>query len=172
MRILEKAPGFTAPAAAGQGEVREVSLARLAGRWVVIFFYPRDFTAVCPTEVLEFSKRAGEFRAVGAEVLGVSVDPVERHQEWIAQKLGPIQIPLVADPTRAISRAFGALLEAEGVATRATFIVDPAGVVQYACWHNTRVGRSVSETLRVLEALQTDEKVPAEWRPGRETLGK
>jgi alkyl hydroperoxide reductase subunit AhpC len=170
--ILQRAPGFKAPAAEGRGEVREVSLAALAGRWVVLLFYPRDFTAVCPTEVREFSRRVREFRDLGAEVLGASVDPVERHQEWISRQLGEVAFPLLADPSKEIARSYGALLEPEGVAARATFIVDPAGVIQYACFHNLSVGRSVSETLRVLEALQTGDRSPAEWRPGERTLGR
>jgi alkyl hydroperoxide reductase subunit AhpC len=169
--ILQRAPDFKASAAAGTGEVREVSLAALRGRWVVVFFYPRDFTAVCPTELRELSKRMREFRELGAEILAVSVDTVERHLEWIAGPLGPVALPLVADPSKGIARAWGVLLEQEGVAARATFVVDPGGIVQYACVHNLAVGRSISELLRVLEALRTGERSPAEWRPGDRTLG-
>ncbi len=173
-RILEPAPDFKAPAATGPGpaDVRDVSLADYAGRWLVLFFYPRDFTKVCPTEVLEFSKRAREFEGLDASLLGASVDDLETHHRWIAEVLGRIAYPLLADPTRTVSRAWGALLEREGVAARATFIVDPAGVVQYAAFHNLAVGRSPSETLRVLEALRTGAKSPAEWRRGEPTLGR
>ncbi len=171
-RILERAPEFKAAAVTGTGEEVQVSLAALAGRWVVLFFYPRDFTKVCPTEIQEFSKRAGEFRALGAEVIGASVDSVESHRRWIQGSLGPVAIPLAADPTRALARAWGALLEREGVATRATFVVDPGGTIRYASFHDLATGRSVSETLRVLEALQTGEASPAEWRPGAPTLGR
>ncbi len=170
--LLQPAPPFRAEAVSGAGEVRPLALADLRGRWVVLFFYPRDFTAVCPTEIREFSQRAPEFRALGAEVVGCSVDGVESHRAWIADGLGPVSIPLLADPDRAIARSYGALLEPEGVATRATFLVDPAGVVQYAAFHNLAVGRSVSETLRVLEALVRGERTPAEWRPGEPTLGR
>jgi peroxiredoxin 2/4 len=173
-RILDPAPDFKAPAATGPGpaDVREVSLGDYAGRWLVLFFYPRDFTSVCPTEVLEFSKRASEFEGLEAALLGASVDDVETHRRWIAEAIGRIAYPLLADPTRAVCRAWGALLEREGVATRATFIVDPEGVVQYAAFHNLAVGRSPSETLRVLEALRTGGKSPAEWRRGEPTLGR
>ncbi len=140
---------------------------------MVLFFYPLDFTAVCPTEVIEFSKRAGEFRALGAQVLGCSVDSAFAHRAWIERDLGgEIAFPLLSDVTRAIARSYGALLEAQGYATRATYVVDRDGVVQYAAYHNTRVGRSVSETLRVLEALTTGEQCPAEWRRGERTLGR
>jgi peroxiredoxin 2/4 len=172
VRVLEKAPEFRAPAVSGKGEMGEISLADLRGRWVVLFFYPKDFTTVCPTEIREFSKRAGEFRALGAQVLGCSVDTAESHQSWIEKDLGEIAIPLLADPGKDISRIYGALLEEAGVATRATYLVDPEGVVQYACYHNRRVGRSVSETLRVLEALQTGEKTPSDWERGGRTLGR
>jgi alkyl hydroperoxide reductase subunit AhpC len=173
-RILEPAPHFRALAATGPAErdVREVALSDYAGRFLVLFFYPRDFTTVCPTEVTEFSRRAGEFAATGAELLGASVDDVETHRRWIAEKLGPIAFPLLADPGGEIARRYGALLEERGLATRATFVVDPAGIVQYAAFHNLAVGRSPSETLRVLEALRTGERSPAEWRRGEPTLGR
>jgi len=172
--ILGPAPDFTAIAALGPGEadVRDVSLGDYAGRWLVLFFYPRDFTPVCPTEVKELSRRARELSDLRAEILGVSVDDVATHRRWIAEVLGPIAFPLAADPSRAMSRAYAALLDGEGVATRATFIVDPAGVIQYAAFHNLEVGRSPSEILRVLEALRTHERVPAEWRRGDPTLGR
>jgi alkyl hydroperoxide reductase subunit AhpC len=170
--VLEKAPDFTAPAAAGKGEFVEISLASHRGKWVVLFFYPLDFTFVCPTEILEFSKRAREFEALGAQVLGCSVDSQYSHRAWIENGLGELRIPLVADITKRIARDYGALIEDEGIATRATFIIDPEGIVQYACYHNTATGRSVSETLRVLEALRTGEKCPVEWHPGARTLGR
>lgn len=172
VRLLEPAPDFTAAAVQGAGEPGEVRLSSLRGRWVVLLFYPRDFTPVCPTEVVELSKRMPEFRALSAEALAISVDDAATHRRWIAEVLGPVALPLVADPDRAISRAYGALLEAEGVSARATFLVDPQGVVQYAAFHNLRVGRSISEILRVLEALRTGERAPAEWRPGQATLGR
>ena len=170
--ILDRAPDFKARAVRGAGELVEVSRAGFAGRWLVVLFYPRDFTAVCPTEVLELSRRASELEALGASAVAISIDDVDTHRRWIAERLGPVAIPLVADPEREISRAWGALLEREGVAARATFVVDPAGVVRYAAWHDLAVGRSISEILRVLEALQTGENSPAEWRHGEPTLGR
>ena len=172
VHLLEPAPGFAAPAAQGAGDVLEVRLESLRGRWVVLFFYPRDFTTVCPTEITELSKRMPELRALGAEALALSVDDVATHRRWIAEVLGPVAVPLVADPGRAIARAYGALLEAEGVAARATYLVDPSGLVRYAAFHPLEVGRSISEILRVLEALRTGEQAPAEWRPGQPTLGR
>jgi peroxiredoxin (alkyl hydroperoxide reductase subunit C) len=170
--ILDRAPDFKARAVRGAGERVEVSRAGYAGRWLVVFFYPRDFTAVCPTEVLELSRRSRELEALGASAVAISVDDLDTHRRWIAEKLGPIAIPLAEDPTREISRAWGALLEREGVAARATFVVDPGGVVRYAAWHDLPVGRSISEILRVIEALQTGENSPAEWTSGQPTLGR
>lgn len=169
-RILERAPALEAAAVTGAGEDAAVSLAALRGRWAVIFFYPRDFSVVCPTELRELSKRVAEFRAIAAEPVAVSVDDVETHRRWIRGPLGPVAIPLAADPSREIARAWGVLRDDAGVAERATFVVDPAGAVRYAAYHDPSVGRSVSETLRVLEALQTGAPSPAEWRPGDRTL--
>lgn len=170
--VLQSAPDFRAPAVLGSGEIREIGLSDFAGKWVVLFFYPLDFTVVCPTEILEFSKRMGEFDALETKVLGCSVDSHHAHKAWIEKGLGEIRFPLVSDMTKSIARSYGALLEDKGFATRATYIIDPKGVVQYASYHNTAVGRSVSEILRVLEALQTGEKCPADWRPGSRTLGR
>jgi len=170
--VLKKAPEFRAPAVVGKGEFRDVALADHRGKWVVLFFYPLDFTQVCPTEIREFSKRIDEFRALGAQVIGASVDSKFSHKAWIDGELGEIAYPLVADFGKDISRSYEALLEPQGFATRATFIIDPEGVIQYASYHNIGIGRSVSEVLRVLEALQTGEKCPADWRKGQKTLGK
>ena len=172
VRVYEQAPGFTAKAASGTGDISEVKLSDYRGKWVVLFFYPLDFTFVCPTEILEFSRRSGEFAKLGTQVLGCSVDSEYSHRAWIEHGLGELAIPLVSDITKEIARSYGALIEAKGIATRATFIIDPQGVVQYASFNNTAVGRSVSETLRVLEALQTGEKCPVEWRTGAKTLGR
>jgi alkyl hydroperoxide reductase subunit AhpC len=174
MRMIRppaRAPDFSAAAAGGDGLRRQVRLAELRGRWVVLLFYPRDFTTVCPTEVRELSKRMPELRALGAEALALSVDEVETHQRWIAEVLGPLAMPLVADPDGAVARAYGALLEPEGVASRATFVVDPEGLVRYAAFHDLQVGRSISEIIRVVEALRTGRMAPAEWRAGEPTLG-
>jgi peroxiredoxin 2/4 len=159
-KLLEPAPVFRARAVMPDGSVRELSPADFAGRWLVLAFYSRDFTDICPTEVKELSKRAPELSALGASVMALSVDDVDTHRRWIAEKLGPVAVPLAADPTREISRAYGALLEREGFAARATFIIDPAGVVRHASYGDPAVARSVSEILRVLEALRERERRP------------
>lgn len=172
MNLLEKAPRFKATSVVRKGEFEPFDLAEYEGSWVALCFYPADFTTVCPTELLELSRRAKEFAALNTEIVGLSTDSKHSHRAWIAMDLGELAYPLVADPKKEIARAYGALLEAEGVAARATFLIDPAGVVQYASFHPPAVGRSVSEILRVLEGLQTGEHTPADWRPGRPTLGK
>jgi alkyl hydroperoxide reductase subunit AhpC len=169
LSILDLAPDFKASGVRGRGEPVEASLAALRGGWVVLFFYPRDFTRVCPTELRELGKRRGELLA---EVLAVSVDDVETHRRWIVEVLGELSFPLLADPGGAVARAYGALLEGDGVAARATFAIDPQGVIQYAAANNRKVGRSISELVRVLEALQTGDAVPVGWQPGQPTLGR
>jgi peroxiredoxin (alkyl hydroperoxide reductase subunit C) len=140
-----------------------------------MFFYPLDFTFVCPTEIVAFSDANERFRAAGAEVLGVSIDSQFVHRAWIKTPrnqngLGELQFPLAADLTKSVSRDYGVLLEDKGIALRGLFIIDPKGMVQYAVTHNLNVGRSVDETLRVLQAFQTGELCPANWKPGSSTL--
>lgn len=170
--LLEKAPRFKATAVVRKGEFEPFDLADCEGSWVVLAFYPADFTAVCPTELLELSRRAKEFAALNAEIVGISTDSKHAHRAWIAMDLGELAFPLLADPKKEVARAYGALLEQEGVAARATFIVDPAGVLQFASFHPPAVGRSVSEILRVLEGLQAGAPVPADWSPGKPTLAR
>jgi peroxiredoxin (alkyl hydroperoxide reductase subunit C) len=169
LSVLDLAPDFEAGGVGGRGEPLEVRLADRRGAWVVLFFYPRDFTPVCPTEVRELGKRRAE---LGAETYAMSVDDAGTHRRWIAEVLGEAGVPLLADPGGAIARAYGVLLEREGVAARATFAIDPGGVIQYAAVHNLNVGRSISELVRVLEALRHGEAVPAGWQPGQPTLGR
>jgi len=172
LMVGQKAPEFTLKAAVGKGEFKDVALTDYRGKWVVLFFYPLDFTFVCPTEILEFSKREKEFKEQNAVVLGCSVDSEHSHKAWITGSLGTLTYPLLSDLKRDVSRRYGALIEEAGHTTRATFIIDPEGVMQYALYHNTNVGRSVGETLRVLEALQTGERCPVDWQKGEKTLGK
>jgi peroxiredoxin (alkyl hydroperoxide reductase subunit C) len=172
LMVGQKAPDFTLEAVVGKGDFKKVSLSEYRGKWVVLFFYPLDFTFVCPTEIVEFSKREAEFKKMNAVVLGCSVDSKFSHKAWINGDLGTLTFPLLADMTKEVSRRYGALIEDSGIATRATFIVDPEGGLQYALYHNTNVGRSVGETLRVLEACQTGERCPVEWKHGEKTLGK
>jgi peroxiredoxin 2/4 len=172
LMVGQKAPEFSLQAVVGKGDFQKVSLNQYKGKWVVLFFYPLDFTFVCPTEIQEFSKRDAEFKKLNAVVLGCSVDSEHSHKAWINSTLGQLNYPLLSDLNREVSRKYGALIEESGHTTRATFIIDAEGVLQYALYHNTNVGRSVGETVRVLEALQTGERCPVEWKKGEKTLGK
>lgn len=167
IQVLQKAPDFQTKAVVGKGDFVDVSLSDYRGKWLVLFFYPLDFTFVCPTEIQEFSNRHDEFKALNAEVLGGSVDSEHSHKAWINDGLGELKYPLFADLKKELSRKYGALLEDAGHSTRATFIIDPEGIVQYASYNSPNVGRSVGEVLRILQAAQTGERCPAEWKPGQ-----
>jgi peroxiredoxin (alkyl hydroperoxide reductase subunit C) len=175
-KVGSPAPDFTMASTKNMEKLDQpVKLSDYSGKWLVMFFYPLDFTFVCPTEIVAFSEANERFRAAGAEVLGVSIDSQFVHRAWIKTPrnqngLGELQFPLAADITKKVSRDYGVLLEDAGIALRGLFIIDPKGVVQYAVTHNLNVGRSVDETLRVLQALQTGERCPANWKPGTSTL--
>ena len=166
------APAFSADAYANGGFTR-CSLQQFLdeGKWVVLFFYPLDFTFVCPTEIQEFARRAEEFSAEGAQLLGVSVDSVHAHQAWSKGDLGEVGFPLLSDMRKDISAAYGVLHE-DGMSLRGTFLIDPEGIVRAATVHDLPLGRSVDETLRVLRAAKTGELCPVGWRKGEQTLGK
>jgi alkyl hydroperoxide reductase subunit AhpC len=153
----------------GQDFVR-VNLDEYKGKWLVLFFYPLDFTFVCPTEITGYSKRSEEFKALNAEILGVSVDSEHSHKAWINGDLGQLNFPLASDMTKKVSEDYGVLIEEEGIALRGLFIINPDGVLQYSVVHDLNVGRSVDETLRVLKALQTGGLCPLDWEDGEELL--
>lgn len=164
--IGHPAPLFNTRAIVDGGEAKNISLADYKGKWVVLFFYPLDFTFVCPTEITQFRDRLKDFKALGAEVLGCSVDSEHSHRRWIKDDLKDLGYPLLADLTRRISRDYGVLLEDVGYATRGTFIIDPEQKIQYVGIHNTNVGRDAGEILRVLNGLQSGELCQAGWKPG------
>jgi peroxiredoxin (alkyl hydroperoxide reductase subunit C) len=140
-------------------------------RWIVLFFYPRDFTFVCPTELAAFAELAADFAAEDADLVAVSTDSTWSHKAWFETHalLGDVNYPILADTTQELADAFG-VLTADGSALRGTFVIDPAGVVRHASITDQNVGRSPEETLRVLQALRTGELCPVRWRPGQETL--
>lgn len=164
--IGQPAPQFTAQAVVTGGDFKEITLSDYKGKFVVLFFYPLDFTFVCPTEITQFRDRLKDFKEVGAEVIGVSVDSVHSHKRWIETDLGELHYPLIGDITKQVSRDYGVLIAQEGIATRGTFIIDPEGVIQYMGIHNLDVGRDCNEILRVLQALKSGELCGAGWRPG------
>lgn len=174
-RLVGKAaPYFKLPAVKGDGsDFTEVKLDNYKGKWLVLFFYPLDFTFIWPTEITGFSRRQEEFNKSNAEILAVSCDSQYAHQAWIKQKeggLGKINFPIAADKTGEVSRSFGILMEEEGISLRGLYIIDPEGVIRYSVVHDLSIGRSVDETLRVLKALQTGGLCPIDWEIGGETL--
>jgi peroxiredoxin (alkyl hydroperoxide reductase subunit C) len=164
--IDQPAPQFSTDAVTDGGQVKKITLSDYKGKWVVLFFYPLDFTFVCPTEITQFRDSLKEFKAAGAEVLGCSVDSVHSHKRWLKDDLGDLGYPLLADLTKRLSRDYGVLLEEKGIATRGTFIIDPEQKIQYMGIHNTSVGRDAKEILRVLQGLQSGELCGAGWKKG------
>jgi peroxiredoxin 2/4 len=175
-KVGELAPGFALDALIGTEkgkEFRKVTLNEHRGKWVVLFFYPMDFTIVCPTEIKGFNQALGEFGKLNAVVLGASTDSKYSHLAWVQRgDLGALQFPLLSDLKKETAISYGCLDDKEGVALRALYIIDPDGVLQYQVVHNLDVGRSVDETLRVLEALQTGSLCPLGWKPGDKTIPK
>lgn len=177
--VGREGPDFEAIAVVDQ-DFQSLRLADYRGRYVILFFYPLDFTFVCPTEVVAFSDRYDEFQALDADLLGISVDSQYAHLAWIQTErklggVGDIRYPLVSDLTKAISAAYGVLDVEKGMALRGLFILDPGGVVQHATVNNLAFGRSVDDTLRSLKAIQhvqryRGEVCPADWQPGGATL--
>ncbi|GLI40046.1 thioredoxin peroxidase [Geobacter hydrogenophilus] len=169
-KVGEQAPPFTLDAVVDK-DFKKVSLGDYRGKWVVLFFYPADFTFVCPTEITGFNKAMDRFTELNAQLLGASVDSKYSHLAWIKRgDLGDLKYPLLADNKKEATARYGILDEKEGVALRGLFIIDPNGVLQYQVVNNLSVGRSVDETLRVLEALQTGELCPLGWKPGEKTI--
>ncbi|KAG2231211.1 hypothetical protein INT48_001213, partial [Thamnidium elegans] len=174
----KQAPAFTAPAVV-DGEFKDISLSDYKGKYVVFFWYPMDFTFVCPTEILAFSERIAEFEALDTAVIGASTDSEFSHLAWINTPrkqggLGEMKIPLLADKTKSIAKDYGVLIEEAGIALRGLFIIDPKGTVRQITINDLPVGRSVDEVLRLVEAFKfTDEHgevCPANWTAGAKTI--
>jgi len=176
-------PGQPAPDFRGQavinGEFKEIKLCDYKGKYLVLFFYPADFTFVCPTEIIAFSDRAEEFRQLGAEVVACSTDSLFSHLKWTeldrkSGGLGKMNIPLLADRTQDISRRYGVLKEDEGNAFRGLFLIDPKGNLRQITINDMPLGRSVDETLRLVQACQFTDKhgevCPVNWKPGQATI--
>lgn len=176
--VANKAPGFKAEAVLN-GEFTQVSLEQYSGQWKVLFFYPLDFTFVCPTEITAYADSAKKFKDLNCQLLAVSTDSKFSHLAWTKQDrkdggLGNITIPLLADFNKQISRDYGVLIEEAGVALRGLFIIDDKDIIQHATINNLPVGRNVEETLRLLEAFQFTAKhgevCPANWSKGKQTM--
>lgn len=176
--VTKAAPDFKAQAVLKDGSFAELTLSQFKGKYVVLFFYPLDFTFVCPTEIIAFSDRVKEFNDLGVEVIGVSVDSHFSHLAWRNQPrnqggIGPIDYALVADLNKQISRDYDVLLGDE-VALRGLFLIDKAGVVRHQVVNDLPLGRSVDEALRMVKALQFvethGEVCPANWNEGSRTI--
>ncbi len=171
VKVGEKAPMFVMDAYVN-GEIKKVDLNEYRGKWIVLFFYPLDFTFVCPTEISGFAKHSHDFESKNAVIISASTDSAFSHKAWFQRDLPEVKFPILADTAHQLSKAYGVLIDEKGIALRGTFIIDPDGVLKYQVVSDLGVGRSVTETLRVLEALQTGELCPIDWKPGMKTLGK
>lgn len=174
--VGKAAPDFVLPSTRDMSTLEQaVRLDEYRHRWLVLVFYPLDFTFVCPTELRAFSERYDDFVAEGADVLGVSVDSVFTHRAWMkAPKemggLGDLRFPLASDITHQVSKDYGVYLHDKGHSLRGTFLIDPKGILRSSVIHDTDVGRSVDDTLRTLEAFRTGGLCPANWRRGEPTI--
>jgi len=172
LTVGDHLPSFTLQAVTAGKEFQTLTHESFAGQWKVLFLWPMDFTFVCPTEIAAFGKRNGDFLDRDTQLLGASTDTHFVHLAWRNQHpdLQDLPFPMLADTKRELSAALGVLHRTEGVPLRATFVVDPEGVIRHVSVNDLSVGRSVEEVLRVLDALQTDELCPCNWQKGDATL--
>ncbi|WP_439597214.1 peroxiredoxin [Falsiroseomonas sp.] len=180
LTVGDKFPAFKLTAVKGGKEgllgpgksFTEITETTDAGKWKVVFFWPKDFTFICPTEIAAFGKLNGEFADRDTVLYGASTDSEFVHLNWRVynEDIRNLEIPMLADTKRELSEALGILDKAEGVPLRATFIVDPEGTIQWAAVNGLNVGRNPQEVLRVLDALQTDELCPCNWEKGKDVL--
>lgn len=175
-KVGQPAPDFNLPSTKNMETLAEnVKLSDYAGKWLILMFYPLDFTFVCPTELTAFSDRIEELNGVGAEVIGISTDSVHSHRAWIKTPrdqngVADLQYPLASDVGGKLSAKYNILVEESNIALRGLFIINPEGILQYAVVHDLNIGRSVDETLRVLQGLQTGGLCAADWTPGQANL--
>ena len=176
LSIGEKFPEFQVQACVSLDKGKEfqtIGSKDLKGKWSIVFFWPLDFTFVCPTEIAEFGKEAKAFKDREAQIFGVSADSHFVHLAWRQNHpdLKNLPFPMLADYKKELSEALGVLHPADKVPLRATFIVDPDGIIRWVSVNDLSVGRNVKEVLRTLDALQTDELCPCNWQKGQPTLG-
>ncbi|MEK7478989.1 MAG: peroxiredoxin [Patescibacteria group bacterium] len=169
VNIGEKTPEFSEITAYEAGKFRKISLADYRGKWLTLFFYPRDFTFVCPTEIREFAKFQNEFENCNCAILACSTDSEWSHKNWFERDLKEARYPILADTTQEVSRSYN-VLGRDGASQRGTFIIDPESILRWMVISDNSVGRSVKEIIRALKALQTGELCPVEWMPGEKTL--
>ena len=175
-KVGKPAPDFDLPSTKNMQTLAEnVKLSDYKGKWLILLFYPLDFTFVCPTELLHFSDRLEELQGIGAEVIGISTDSVHSHRAWVKTPqdqngIEGLQYPLASDVGGRLAAKYNILVEESNIALRGLFIINPEGVLQYSVVHDLNIGRSVDETLRVLQGLQTGGLCAADWKPGQENL--
>lgn len=175
-KVGQPAPDFNMPSTKNIDTLDEnVKLSDYKGKWLILMFYPLDFTFVCPTELIHFSDRLDEFQGVGAEVVGISTDSVHSHRAWLKTPqdkngIEGVKYPIASDVGGKLAKAYNILVEDANVALRGLFIINPEGVLQYSVVHDLNIGRSVDETLRVLQGLQTGGLCSADWKPGDDNL--
>jgi len=175
-KVGKPAPDFDMPSTKNIDTLGEnVKLSDYKGKWLILLFYPLDFTFVCPTELIHFSDRLDEIQGVGAEVLGISTDSVHSHRAWLRTPkdkngIEGVKYPIASDVGGKLARQYNILVEEANIALRGLFIIDPEGTLQYSVVHALNLGRSVDETLRVLQGLQTGGLCAADWKPGQENL--
>jgi peroxiredoxin 2/4 len=172
LQVGQPAPVFEGLQSYHKGEFKRLSLTDYKGKWLVLFFYPRDFTFICPTEIQEFGNHYEDFLKVNCEIIAASTDSEHSHKAWFEtdDRLKHVAYPIIADTTQELAEMY-AVLDTDGSAQRGTFIIDPDGVLKFMLVSADSVGRNIKETLRVVEALQTGERCPAMWEKGGKTLG-
>ncbi len=176
VNINEKAPEFTEDAFVNDG-IKKISLKDYKGKCVVLFFYPADFTFICPTELGELADNYEKIKKLGAEVITISVDTAFVHKAWhdASPTIKKIKFPMLADPARRVTKAYWTLIPEEGVSLRATYIIDPKGIIKALEYHDNSIGRNIQELIRKLQAAQyvnkhEGEVCPMNWKPGEKTL--
>src|SRR5213593_88103 len=175
-QVGRPAPDFEIPSTKNIQKLNEnVKLSDYRGKWLVLLFYPLDFTFVCPTELTMFSDRYEDFEGIGADVIGVSTDSVFSHRAWLKTSrdkggVEGLKYPLAADATKKVARDYGVLIEDRGIALRGLFVIDPEGILRYKVIHDLNIGPSAEEAMAVIQALQHDGLCQAEWRRGQETI--
>ena len=176
VNINDEAPDF-AEEAFVNGEIKKIRLSDMRGKWVILFFYPSDFSFVCPTELGDLAKHYEEFKKQGAEIISVSTDTKFVHKAWhdTSDTIKKISFPMLADPARRVSRSYWTLIEDEGLCLRATYLIDPNGIIKAFEFHDNDIGRNVEETLRKLQAAKfvhenKGEVCPMNWKPGQKSF--
>lgn len=175
-KVGKPAPDFDMPSTKNIETLQEnVRLSDYKGKWLILLFYPLDFTFVCSTELTHFSDRLKEFQKLGAEIVGVSTDSVFSHRAWLETPrdkngIEGVKYPIASDASGKLAQQFNILVDEAHISLRGLYIIDPKGILQYEVIHAINIGRSVDETLRVLQGLQSGGACPADWKPGKQDL--